>query len=92
MCGMVCARTYSARVPRRPDAARAPPHRGAGGRTSYAREEDVMDHADDPAAPTTMVPTSPQDLVQHLSAAMRAGSRRPCAGPSSRPAPPSSQR
>ena len=25
-----------------------------------------MDHPDDPAAPTTMVPTSPQDLVQHL--------------------------
>src|SRR5262249_21394006 len=42
------------------------PHRGAGLRTSHAREEDVMDHPDDPAAPTTMVPTSPQDLVQHL--------------------------
>jgi hypothetical protein len=35
-------------------------------RTSHAREEDVMDHPDYPAAPTTMVPTSPQDLVQHL--------------------------
>src|SRR2546430_2346710 len=44
----------------------AQPHRGAGLRTSHTREEDVMDHPDDPAAPTTMVPTSPQDLVQHL--------------------------
>ena len=25
-----------------------------------------MDHPNDPAAPTAMVPTSPQDLVQHL--------------------------
>ena len=45
---------------------RAHPHRGAGLRTSHTREEDMMDHPDDPAAPTTMVPTSPQDLVQHL--------------------------
>ena len=44
----------------------AQPHHGAGVRTSHAREEDVMDHPDYPAAPTTMVPTSPQDLVQHL--------------------------
>src|SRR4029453_17861634 len=29
------------------------PHRGTGWRTSHAREEDVMDHPDDPAAATT---------------------------------------
>ena len=91
MCGMC----VPGRIPREfrdvPTPPGAPPHRGAGGRTSYAREEDVMDHADDPAAPTTMVPTSPQDLVQHLrgyEGRLPEAVRRP----SSRPAPPSSQR
>ena len=37
-----------------------------------------MDHPDDPAAATTMVPTSPQDLVQHLRG-YEGRSRRPCA-------------
>src|SRR5262245_30042541 len=40
------------RVPREPSDLQtppgAPPHRGAGWRTSHAREEDVMDHPDDP--------------------------------------------
>jgi hypothetical protein len=65
-CGMVCART----VPREPSdvpmPAGARPHYGAGICTSYAREEDMMDHLDHPAAPTAVVPASPQDLVQHL--------------------------